>query len=233
MLKNWIILLCLLFPLGTMAQKGQEDREGERPELEKPARDFLLLQITHEGWAGAPDSLNIGGLGRGFNAYLCYDFPIKNSHFSFAAGLGVGTANIYFQDREIRLDDTSSLQQVIFLPEQKEYKKYKLSTAYVEAPFELRFYGNRLNRNKGFKAALGLRVGNLIGAHTKGKEEGSKIVYKVNTRRHMENWRFAGTLRLGWGNFSLLGTYNLNGMFKEGQGPELTPYSLGICISGL
>lgn len=227
-----MVCLMLALPFGLQAQ-DQDDHSSASSRTEKPARDFVLFQITHENWNQVPDSINQGGFGRGFNAYLCYDFPIKNSHFSFAAGLGIGTANIYFKDQELIFDDTGASDQVLFLPESREYKKYKLTTAYVEAPFELRFYGDKLNRNRGFKAAIGLRVGNLIGAHTKGKEEGSNIVYKVNTKRHLENWRFAGTLRLGWGNFSVMGTYNLNGQFKEGQGPAVTPYSLGICISGL
>jgi len=80
-----------------------------------------------------------------------------------------------------------------------------------------------------------LRVGTLVGAHTKGtyKVEGTKMTDKINTKRYLENWRFAGTARIGWGNFSLMGTYNLNALFKEGMGPDVVPYSIGLCITGL
>jgi len=215
-----------------------QDVEDKKPEtqIQKPSRDFVMLQLTYENWSKVPDSVKTGGLGRGFNAYLCYDFPIKKSHFSFAAGLGIGTANIYFDNQQLALNDTGTLgEQVRFVGETKDYKKYKLTTAYLEAPFELRFYGNKDNRNKGFKAAIGLRVGTLVGAHTKGtyKVEGVKMTDKLNTRRYMDNWRFAGTVRLGWGNFSLMGTYNLNALFKDGMGPDVVPYSMGICITGL
>lgn len=215
-----------------------QDVEDNKPEtrIQKPSRDFVMLQLTYENWSKTPDSVKTGGLGRGFNAYLCYDFPIKKSHFSFAAGLGIGTANIYFDNQQLAVSDTGTLgDQVRFIKETKDYKKYKLTTAYLEAPFELRFYGNKDNRNKGFKAAIGLRVGTLVGAHTKGtyKVEGTKMTDKLNTKRYLENWRFAGTVRVGWGNFSLMGTYNLNALFKEGMGPDVVPYSVGLCITGL
>lgn len=214
-------------------------QDAEKPNkisgIEKASRDFVMLQFTYENWV-APDSVKTTGFGRGFNGYICYDFPFsKKSHFSFAAGIGVGSANIYLDNQQIILTDTGAAAQARFVPEQKDYKKYKLTTAYLEAPFELRFFGNAANRNKGFKAAIGLRVGTLVGAHTKGRTsvDGTKVIDKTDTKRFMEKWRFASTVRLGWGNFTLLGTYNLNNVFKAEEGPELTPYSIGLCISGL
>ena len=124
---------------------------------------------------------------------------------------------------------------VRFEPETRDYSKYKITTAYLEAPFELRYFENRDNRNKGFKAAIGLRAGLLVGAHTKGvvKVDGSKVAEKINTRRYLEKWRFSATARIGWGNFSLFGSYNLNALFAQGSGPDVTPYSMGLCITGL
>ena len=205
----------------------------EKTKVSKPSRDFLMLQVMHSGWLNAPDTVKIKGLGRGFNGYICYDFPIKKSNFSFAAGIGVGVDNIYLNDQQVVLTDNDTNAQARYITETLKYKRYKVTTTYLEAPFELRFFGNKENRNKGFKAAAGLRVGTLIGAHTKGKEDGSKIIYKVNTKRYLETWRFAGTLRLGYGNFTLVGTYNLTNLYKENQGPPITPYSIGLCITGL
>lgn len=233
MLKRFASLLLLLLPTALFAQEVEKggDQPEKRKRMSKPSRDFVMLQFTYEGWANKPDSVKTGGIGRGFNAYLCYDFPLKNSNFSFAAGVGIGTSNVYLDNQELSLySATDSVAR--FLPETQSYKKYKLTTAYLEAPFELRFFGNKMNRNKGFKAAVGFRAGTLIGAHTKGKLD-NNVVYKTNTRNHLENWRFATTARIGWGNFTLMGSYNLNKLFSEGEGPQITPYSLGICITGL
>ncbi|HNB80547.1 MAG TPA: outer membrane beta-barrel protein [Chitinophagaceae bacterium] len=209
-------------------------KTGEKDQFSMPSRDYVMLQLGYDSWLNAPDSIQITGLGRSLNGYLCYDFPILKSNFSFAAGVGIGTSNIYFKDQEVLLADTTSAIQ--FVPETQAYKKYKLNATYIEAPFELRFSGNKENRNKGFKAAVGLRVGTLAAAHTKGKRtyNNKPITEKVNTKRYLDSWRYAATLRLGYGNVSLFGAYQLNGLFRSNSGPEdIRPFSVGICLSGL
>jgi hypothetical protein len=231
-----LMLLALFLAAPAFAQSNVAPKEDAAAVISKPSRDFVMLQFTYESWAQVPDSVKIGGFGRGFNGYLCYDFPIQKSHFSFAAGIGVGTSNIYFQDQQLGLTDTGARgDQVSFQKESYDYKKYKLTTAYLEAPFELRYYGNISNRNRGFKAAIGMRAGTLVGAHVKSSRtvEGTKVVEKVNTKRYLDKWRFSATARVGWGNFTLFGSYNLNTLFKDGSGPGVVPYSIGLCLSGL
>jgi hypothetical protein len=231
-----LLAIFLFSSFASFAQDVEKNNTDSKNGISKPSRDFVMLQFNYEGWTNQPDSVKTIGFGRGFNAYICYDWPLGKSNFSFAAGIGIGTANIYMDNQEIVLTDTGANgAQARFIPETENYKKFKLTTAYLEAPFELRFFGNKDNRNKGFKAAVGLRVGTLLGAHTKSRRdvEGVKIVEKVNTKRYLENWRFAGTVRMGWGNFTLMGTYNLTNLFKAGMGPEVTPYSIGLCITGL
>lgn len=230
-------MLTLALAFSSVAQ-AQDGDDAPKKKVIKPSRDFVMFQLTYENWASTPDSIKIGGIGRGFNAYLCYDFPISKSNFSFAAGIGVGTSNIYFNDQLPIMNGSSSsirFQNVDTTSGTDLYKKSKLSTAYLEAPFELRFFGDKENRNRGFKMAVGMRVGILVGAHTKNKNtvSGPSIVEKVNTKRFIQTWRFAPTARIGWGNFSVYGSYNLSPLFNNGQGPEVYPYSLGICITGL
>lgn len=228
------LLVAVTFSM--MTAQAQNDGEPAKKVM-KPSRDFLMFQLTYEGWNNTPDSVKTGGIGRGANIYLCYDFPIAKSHFSFAAGLGIGTSNIYFDDQRVIMNtaNTAITFQDMTTTEAESYKRVKLSTAYLEAPFELRYFANKINRNRGFKAAIGMRVGMLVGAHTKDKRSigGVNIVEKVNTKRYIQTWRFAPTVRLGYGNFSVYGSYNLSQLFNAGQGPEVFPYSVGICITGL
>ncbi len=174
-----LLLASVLFSLPVLAQ----DQAPPILSPKKPSRDFVMLQFTYDGWANTPDSVKVGGLSRGFNAYLCYDFPIKQTHFSFATGIGIGTSSMFFKDQELILTD-SGQTAARFIPERENYSKYKLTTAYAEAPFELRFFSNKDNRNKGFKAAIGMRVGLLMAAHTKGNrtENGSKLTEKVQSK---------------------------------------------------
>ena len=204
----------------------------------KPSRDFLMMQLTYENWSGTPDSVKVTGIGRGFNAYLCYDFPINKSNFSVAAGLGIGTQNIYFDNQLLVMNTGSaavSFRNVDSAGGANNYKKSKLATAYLELPLELRFFGDKTNRNRGFKAAIGMRVGMLLDAHTKNKNTvtGITITEKTSTKNYFQTWKFAPTARVGWGNFSLYGSINVTELFKSGEGPSVYPYSIGICVTGL
>jgi len=234
MYKRIALILATLF-FQSYVLWAQDADEVKNTTIKKPSRDFLMVQLTYDNWQNTPDSINITGFGHGANFYLCYDFPIAKSNFSFAAGIGIGTSTLYLDNQELILTDTGSSAVARFASESKDYKKFKFATTYLEAPFELRFFGNKENRNIGFKAALGLRVGTLVGAHTKGRYsvDGTKVSDKTDTKRFLENWRYSATFRIGWGNFTLLGTYALGGVFKEAKGPNVTPYSLGICITGL
>jgi hypothetical protein len=235
MQKPLAILAIFLFSSYLSIAQDTEKSKPKKTGIEKPSRDFFMVQLTYDGWV-RPDSIKTTGIGRGLNIYLCYDWPIGKSNFSFAAGIGIGSSNIYLDDQVISTTDTGALgSQARFLPDSMGYKRYKLNTAYLEAPFELRFFSNKNNRNKGFKAAIGLRAGTLIGAHTKGVRtvEGTKTIDKTNTKRYLEKWRLSATARVGWGNLMLMGSYNLNTLYKADLGPEITPYSIGICITGL
>lgn len=232
--SNFTMLKKAIFTILCFAALGASAQNETDAAYSKPSKDYFMFQTGYDGWLKAPDTLNIGGISRSLNIYLCYDFPIKTSNFSFAAGVGIASSNIYFKDREVIIGD--SLTEIQFLNDNGKYKRFKLSMTYVEAPLELRYFSNKENRNKGFKAAIGMKVGALINSHTKGVREfnNKPIRESVSTRRFIETYRIGGTLRAGYGNFSVYGQYGLNSLFRAGNGPQdITPFSIGICISGL
>src|SRR5687768_1271861 len=130
--QRLLFLAIFLFPSLSLFAQDVEKSETKTSTISKPSRDFFMLQFTYEGWMNTPDSVKTTGFGRGFNAYLCYDWPIGKSNFSFAAGIGIGTSNIFFDNQQMVTTDT--FDQVRFIPELQDYKKFKLTTAYLEAP---------------------------------------------------------------------------------------------------
>jgi hypothetical protein len=38
---------------------------------------------------------------------------------------------------------------------------------------------------------------------------------------------------VGYGNVTVFGTYSLTPLFREGQGPIVRPWTVGLCLSGL
>jgi hypothetical protein len=60
-----------------------------------------------------------------------------------------------------------------------------------------------------------------------------KFVQKQKDKYFFNGNRLVGTMRVGYGNLSLYGTYQLGSFIKEGLGPAVKPFSVGITLSGL
>ncbi|MCO5234845.1 MAG: outer membrane beta-barrel protein [Chitinophagaceae bacterium] len=231
------LLACSNFLLAqTDTETSPGTAEVKHSQLSGRAADHFMLQLGYNGWASAPDSFRTGGLNRTFNMYFMFDFPFKSdSRFSAAIGAGIGTDNMFFKKTSVDLrkyplnfvHDTVST-----------YKKYKIATGYLEVPVELRFASNPIHFNKSFKVALGMKVGTMVDAHTKAKISKDREGYggytqKIRDKRNFNTTRLAATLRVGYGVFSIFGTYQLNEFIREGAGPNVKPYSIGLTISGL
>lgn len=240
-----IVLLFIAFA-GTAQNKSNKStnnvtepkpkKDYSKLDLSKRTSDHLLLQLGLANWGNA-DDMNIRGYSKTFNAYFLFDFPFKsNPKFSTAIGTGIGTDNIFFNKTRVAINGGNGV--VITQDNNIRYSKSKLSSSYLEIPFELRYSTKPENMNKGWKIAVGAKVGLVVDGKVKTKldatsgDEGGYTL-KIKDRRYFNSTRFAGTARIGTGNLSLFGTYTLTSMFKEGLGPLVRPYSIGITLSGL
>jgi len=122
----------------------------------------------------------------------------------------------------------------------EHFKKYKLASTFLEVPLEFRFTARPAEPNKSFKAAIGLKAGTLLNVHTKGKTllnaAGTTLnsyIEKENSKRFINGTHFMATARVGYGIFSLFGSYQLNRFLKDGAGPAIKLYQVGLTISGL
>lgn len=236
-MRKSLAILAFIFFNATFvfAQDIAPNSTNSTPDIVKPSRDFLMLQLGYNNWTGQPDSVKVKGVGYAFNGFLCYDFPLKKTHLSFATGLGVSVNVVYFNQQRISFNDTVAATSGEAHFYSSTDKRDKFVTTYLQAPFELRYFSNMKNRNKGFKAAVGLQIGTLLGAHLKevNTVSGVTVNEKINSKRYLSTWNFAATARVGLGNFAIYGSYNLTDVFKDKQGPPATPYSIGLCITGL
>jgi hypothetical protein len=209
-------------------------------DLSGRANDHLLFQLGYASWAGKPDSINTKGLPRTFNFYLMYDFPVKtNPRLSFGVGVGVGSDHIYFNKMYLGIKDGTTALKIEDRKDSTYFEKYKLAVAWLEAPIELRYTKNPLNSGKSFKASIGIKVGTLIKAQTRGNDfkdaAGNVNPYtqKEASKRFFNKNRFCFTGRVGLGSLSLFGSYQITQLFKEGLAPKINPWSMGLTISGL
>lgn len=205
------------------------------------ANDHFLLQFGITKWASQPDSIHTKGLSRTFNMYFMFDLPFKsNPHLSVGIGVGIGTDNIYFNKTYVGIKDATTTIRFQNVSDTEHFKKYKLTTAILEAPLELRYSSHPETPNKSVKVALGVKAGVLLNAHTKGKtlqsSTGTTVLpytEKIMSKRFFNSNRFVATARIGYGVFSIFGTYQLNPLFKEALGPDVRPYTIGLTLSGL
>ncbi len=216
-----------------------------RIDLSNRANDHFMLQFGYDGWLNTPDSINPSGFSRHFNFYFMYDKPFKaNPHLSVGIGAGLGTSNIFFKNTYIDIKSQTTTLPFMNVSGAtiNHFDKYKFTTVFFEAPVELRLAANPVTPDKGFKAALGIKVGTLLKAYTKGKNMldasgktmyGDRYIRKEQEKKFMNTTRFAVTGRVGFGNFTLDGSYQLTSFLKDGAGPTIHPYSIGLTLSGL
>ncbi|WP_217604767.1 porin family protein [Chitinophaga sp. GbtcB8] len=229
MKKIFFTLGLMVFSLSVFSQEAMNKAMNSVTR----SRDFLVISLTYDGWANKPDSVGTG-LNRGFNIAFMYDFPINKTNLSLAAGLGIGTSGVFLKNHVLNMDDATT--DVAKFSTDNTFKKYKVATTYLEIPLELRYRSVPDNANKGFKVALGVKIGNLMNAHTKERNSigGTRNTEKIANKRFFNSWRYAATARIGLGNLALFGSYNLNPLFKDnGSNLDIRPYSIGIAISGL
>ena len=203
--------------------------------------DHLLIEFSYDNWLNRTDSMNINGFNRGFAAYFMFDFPFKSDpHFSVGVGLGIDASNIFFEDTHVGVADLGGTLAFKNTSQTDHFKKYKLVITNLDLPIELRYAFNPENTNKSWKVALGVKVGLLLSTYTKGKDlenaAGQVIndyIMKESSTRYFNSGRLVGTFRVSYGFIGIFGQLQLTSLIREGAGPTVNPWSLGIVLSGL
>jgi hypothetical protein len=222
---------------------AQEDPSKKKEFDVSRAGDHIMVQLGLNGLQGAPDSIkdHMKGLQRSANIYIMIDKKFKgNPRFSVAIGAGIGTNNYYFKNMIVDIGSTNPVLPFISTDSSQNFKKYKMSTTFLEVPLEFRFTAKPDMPNKSIKAAIGVKGGTMLSAKTKGKilrnVDGSVInnyTVKTISKSYFNTTRLAGTARVGYGMFSLFGVYSFSGLFKDGVAAEMNSIQVGLTISGL
>jgi hypothetical protein len=205
-----------------------------------------MFQFGADTWTSTPDSVNLGGgFSRHFNMYFMYDKPFStNPKYSVAFGGGLGTSNMFFDNRTyVDVKSTSNT-----LPFRKidaaanHFSKFKVTTIYFEAPVELRYFSDPAHPGKSWKAAAGFKLGTLLRSYSKGKNmvssagtsiNGKTYIQKEQNKRFFNSTSIALTARGGYGIFSVDVGYQVNGVLRDSYGPVMNKFSAGFTISGL
>lgn len=237
------LLVIVLVLVTSMPAFSQTAKEKKNKDILSRSGDHLMLQLSSDHWLGAADSVtsHIKGLSRGLNVYVMLNKPFRaDPRFSVAFGVGVGSSNIYFKKMTVDIASTKTALPFTATDTTNHYKKFKLSNTFLEVPIEFRFTSNPETPNKAIKVALGAKIGTMLNAHTKGKilqdasgKTLSNAIVKTSTKSYFNTTRLALTARIGYGNFTLFGAYNVTTMFKDAVAPDTKLLQVGITFSGL
>jgi len=225
------------------ADSTKRKKDWSKVKLDR-ANDHFMLQLGYDGWAPLPDTIKTKGFSHSVNVYVMLDFPFKtDARFSVGLGLGISGSSIKFDKQQpnvIAQSNTLPFTDFSGTNAGNHFKKYKLVSTYLEAPVELRFVGDPENSDRSWKAAVGVKAGVLLNVHTRGKTlvnaAGNTLnnyTEKQSSKNFFNGTRLAGTARIGYGHVSLFGQYAITSFIKDGRGPAIHPFSIGITFSGL
>jgi hypothetical protein len=249
MIKLPLIALIIAFSLPAAAQVSEPGAESAYPPPEKGDRPDIpgtfALELGINKGLDAPSRFSTGLWGsRTINVYYQYEIRILQSKFSIVPGFGLSLERYKFKNgATLGYDPAPDDSLKLFLPAESGItglRKSQLVTNYFEVPLELRFNTHPSDPARGFKVGVGGRIGYLYDSF-------SKLKYKVDgeTRqlKDKQNWnlnrfRYGVFGKIGFGNFSFFGYYNLTPLFEEGKGPyekniatDFQTMTVGISLS--
>lgn len=232
--------------------KTKEGKKESEKDLssEKPTKKKKHQKIGH--WAG---------LDLGLNAFMTYDnsftmapfnqhleldvlrstylsfnfaqweLPIVKNHLSIVSGLGLEWQKYAFKNNTTMLPDKN--QHIGFIDTLTFYNKSLFKTSWINAPLLIAFNSNK-KEEKAFHIAAGVVIGYNYTQKTKTHYSLGGNEFKNKTRGDyaLEPFKYAATVRAGYGKFNAFATYQLNQLFKKGAGPELFPVTAGITLIG-
>ena len=156
---------------------------------------------------------------------------LANNKFGMITGIGFRWNNYRFSNNVVLVPDSSEVYG--FRDYSRDWAKSKLVVNYITIPLLFEYQTNRFSRKNSFHITAGAIFGWRYASHT-------KMLYFNNGRHKPKQWdsfhlnpfRYDATMRIGWGVINLYATYSMNTMFKEGRGPELYPFAIGITLIG-
>jgi hypothetical protein len=181
-----------------------------------------------------PSGIKTRTINQGVNVFGLYNLPFGKSHVGFSIGLGLSIHNIYGDFLVNKVGDTTKLVKI---PDTVGFKRSKMTIVYLEIPLEF-----NLKTKSKVNLALGIKVGYMIGSHTKYVGNGgiktntyesystSKVRIKSMGIPNLQQFNYGPTFRIGYRWISIDGQYMLSTLFSKNHGPDMYPISVGLVL---
>jgi hypothetical protein len=158
--------------------------------------------------------------------FLRYSIGVqKDKHnVGLVTGLGLTCNDYRFSNANTIENDNGVINPVAL--DKNGLSKSKLSTSFLMAPLMLEFQIPVNGNDQRFYISGGVIGGLKIGSHTKVKKDGDKT--KSRDDFNINAFRFGTTARVGYKGINVFGTYFFSSFFRNGRGPEMFPFTIGI-----
>jgi hypothetical protein len=202
--------------------------------------------LTKDGSFNLPDKYEFLELNyaKSLNYQLNFfeqNINLAKQHFGLVTGIGIQWT-IYCLSKDIVLVSDSkpiygyhASKGNEFNPPypDRDYIKSKLRLTYLTVPVLFEYQTNRFSRTNSFHVTAGVVGGWAFNIRSKAVwDYDGKQKRKVHDDYGIQPFRWDAYAGIGWGKINLFGTCALNTLFKEGKGPVLYPFTLGLAIIG-
>lgn len=195
--------------------------------------DVGLNALTNRG-SGAPELRTLGSryVNLGFDAAVRLGGPHSPAHLIFGPEFAF---NNYMLEGNNKWVSQNGITSVVAEPSGRQYQKTKLATSTFTVPLMLQFSFREKNErsgrsHQGFTIGAGGFAGYRLGSWTKLKyfEDGSTYKDKNYGSYGLNDWQYGLQGVIGYHSLTFFAKYNLNELFREGQGPKAQTLSFGI-----
>ncbi|MGI4833525.1 MAG: porin family protein [Janthinobacterium lividum] len=116
----------------------------------------------------------------------------------------------------------------------RQYQKTKLATATLTVPLMLQLGLRDRHFHRTFTLGAGGFVGYRLGSWTKLKyyEDGRTYKDKDYGSYNLTDWQYGLQGTIGYGSLTFFAKYNLNQLFRDGQGPQAQTLAFGVRLLG-
>ncbi|MCA6363434.1 MAG: DUF2807 domain-containing protein [Bacteroidetes bacterium] len=241
----------LHIPIGngrTISIAGSDFVDDERSEREKDADDddfkfWRGLDFGVNGYLSADNQIQ---LPNGFEPFeLNYaksyvfgwnmfqkNLHIYRNNLNLGTGLGLTWYHYNFKGN-YTLASNVPFQTSAF-DSTRNFSRNRLNMCYVNVPLFLEYNSNNNDADHSFHVAAGMQFGyNIFRNKVKQRFEmdGQTQKRTFKDSYNVNPFRFDAIARIGYGEFTLFGSYSLTTLFEREKGPVFYPWSAGLSLN--
>lgn len=172
------------------------------------------------------DNFSLRAINQGVSVYSMFNFNFENTPHFASVGVGYTGHNYYVKGVYLR-EPYKDVTEFVNVPH--DYKLSKINVNYIDIPIEVCFrMADKFKISAGFKFGLlamgkSKYVGELLNDDQTYRLKASKI-------NNLEKYIYSVTLRAAYRSVHVFMSYQFSDTFKNGVGPSIKPFSVGIGV---